>query len=46
MLHREQVDDLGLQAVRVLIFVDENVLELLGVQIGDLWFFDEQPLSG
>ena len=40
----EQIDDLGLQPVRVLIFVDENVLKLLGVKIGDLRLFDEQPL--
>lgn len=38
----EKVDDLGLQAVRVLIFVNQNVLKLVGVEVGDLAFLDKQ----
>ena len=44
MLHGEQVDDLGLQPVRVLIFVDQDVLKLFGVKVGDRLVFSISSL--
>ena len=42
---RQQVDDLSLQAIRVLIFVDQNVLKLFGVEVADRRFLDKQAFD-
>ena len=38
MFDSEQVNNFGLQPVGVLIFVNENMLELFGVKVGDFGF--------
>ena len=44
MLFGHKVNDLGLQCVRVLIFVNEDVLELILIDRGDVGLLDHQPL--
>ena len=39
MMTRQLVDDVGLQAVRVLKLVDQDVLEAVLILLADLWLF-------
>ena len=41
MLSRERVDEIGLDFVRVLIFIDEDELELSSIKRGDFVMFDQ-----
>jgi hypothetical protein len=45
MFGRKQVDDLRLQPVRVLVFVDQNVLKLFSIYICDLLLLHEQAFN-